>query len=116
MHGGVGIADPVYGERTGRSAGGAVVATGRLREWVDEWVGVDVALMPDALLADTFIEVRREIERLESLAGRLLMAVEGRGIPYGQGATSVSAWAQWQTGQRWQDAKASYDSARVCER
>ncbi len=66
-------------------------------------------------LADRFVELRAEIDRLESQAARLLVAVEDRGIPYGQGATSVGAWAQWRTGQRWADAKASFDAGLACE-
>jgi hypothetical protein len=84
---------------------------------VNELVGLeDLESLTDAGLADTFIEVRREIDRLESVAARLVAGVEGRGIPYSQGATSVAAWAQWHTGQRWAEAKASFDAGVACER
>ena len=82
----------------------------------DELVALDVAGLGDVAVADTFIGLRREIERLESVAAQLLVAVEGRGIAYGQGATSVWAWAQWHTGQRWMEAKASFDAGVACER
>ncbi len=76
---------------------------------------IDTSLWSDAALADTFIGLRREIDRLESVAARLFVAAEGRGIPYGQGATSPAAWAQWRTGQRWAEAKASFDAGLACE-
>ncbi|HEY1739608.1 MAG TPA: DUF222 domain-containing protein, partial [Acidimicrobiia bacterium] len=87
-----------------------------LRDMVDALVGLeDLSGLTDAGLADTFIDVCREIDRLESVAARLLVGVEGRGIPYSQGATSVAAWAQWHTGQRWAEAKASFDAGIACE-
>src|SRR5207248_3579713 len=51
----------------------------------------------------------------EAVAAMLLSAVEGRGIPYSDGATTTAAWAQWRAGQRWRDAKASLDAATGCE-
>jgi hypothetical protein len=87
-----------------------------LRDSVDQLVGLeDLSGLTDAGVADMFCEARREIDRLESLAARALACVEGRGIPYSQGATSVAAWAQWHTGQRWAEAKASFDAGIACE-
>jgi hypothetical protein len=91
------------------------VDVGGLTEVVDRLAAIDKGYWPDVAVADTFIEVRREIDRLESVAAGLLVAVEGRQIPYGDGATSVSAWAQWRTGQRWSEAKASFDAGVACE-
>ena len=76
----------------------------------------DFSEWTDTALPDTFCDVRREIDRLESVAAGLLASIEGRRIPYGDGATSAPAWAQWQAGRRWQDAKASLDAGRVRER
>ncbi|HEY3831070.1 MAG TPA: hypothetical protein VGO03_02140, partial [Acidimicrobiia bacterium] len=80
-----------------------------LRGLVDRLIGdaADFSGLPDAGLADVFCELRREIDRLEGSAARMLAGIEGRGIPCGAGAASAAAWAQWQAGQRWQDAKAS---------
>ncbi len=89
--------------------------TDRLREVVDQFAGIDASNWPDVAVADTFIELRREIDRLECVAARLLVAVEGRQIPHGDGATSVFAWSQWRTGQRAPEAKASFDAGVACE-
>ncbi len=90
--------------------------TDRLRDVVDGLTATDVGSWPDAAIVDTYIDLRREIDRLECVAARLLVAVEGRGVPYSSGATSVSAWSQWQTGQRAAEAKASFDAGAACER
>ena len=82
---------------------------------VSRLAGTDLSACPDGLLAEAFIDLRREVDRLEALAARVLVAVEGRTIPYGEGAVSVAAWAQWRTGQRWADAKASFDAGLACE-
>src|SRR3954471_10816564 len=76
---------------------------------------IDTSLLCDAALADWFIELRAEIDRQEAVAARLLAAVQGRGIPLADGASSTAAWAQWKAGQRWQDAKASLDAGLVCD-
>jgi hypothetical protein len=59
--------------------------------------------------------VRREIDRLEASAARLLAGVHHRGIPAGDGAASTPAWSQWQTGQRVSEARASLDAGTACE-
>ena len=88
---------------------------GILRAATDALVAVDVSRWPDAAIAGMFVELRREVDRLESVASRLLVAVEGRGIPYSSGATSIAAWSQWHTGQRAVEAKASFDAGLACE-
>ena len=82
----------------------------QLGDAVDEIGSLDATAETDAALADTFIELRRQIDRLECTAAHVLASIEGRCIPYGAGATSAPAWAQWHTGQRWQEAKASFDA------
>ena len=91
------------------------VGLDRLGEAVDEIATFDVMAETDAALVDTFIELRRQIDRLECTTANVLASIEGRRIPYGAGAASAPAWAQWQTGQRWQDAKASFDAGLACE-
>ncbi len=81
----------------------------------DRLVSTDTSVWPDVALANAFVEVRREIDRLEACAGVLLRAVEGRGVPCAEGASSTVAWVQWRTGQRWRPAKASLDAAVACE-
>src|SRR3954447_17883519 len=76
---------------------------------------IETSLLCDAALAERFIELRAEIDRQEAVAARLLAAVQGRGIPLADGASSTAAWAQWKAGQRWQDAKASLDAGLVCD-
>src|SRR3954470_17611520 len=76
---------------------------------------VDTPALCDAALADRFIELRAHIDRQEAVAAQLLAAVQGRGIPCADGASSTAAWVQWKTGQRWREAKASLDAGMVCE-
>ncbi len=95
---------------------GAVLAgTDELREVVDGFAAIDVSSWPDAAISDTYVDLRREIDRLECVAARLLVAVADRGVPYTSGATSVAAWSQWHTGQRAVEAKASFDAGVACE-
>jgi hypothetical protein len=44
-----------------------------------------------------------------------MVAEHRRGVAAGEGATSTAAWVQWQTGQRFTDARASLDAGRGCE-
>jgi len=88
---------------------------GGLAEAVDELVGTDVGTLCDSELRETVIAARREIDRLEAFVATLLVAVHRRGIPAGDGATSTPAWVQWQTGQRFTDARASLDAGRARE-
>ena len=76
----------------------------------------DLSGWTDARWRTRSVIARREIDRLESFAAGLLAAVDDRRIPCGAGATSAPAWAQWHTGERWQEAKASLDAGRLRER
>ncbi len=81
---------------------------------VDELIGVGVGTMTDAAIHGELIALRREIDRQEHRAAALLVAVHQRGIPCAAGASSTPAWVQWQTGQRWRDAKLSLDAGLAC--
>jgi Domain of unknown function (DUF222) len=82
---------------------------------VDELVEFDASLMCDAEIRESFLALRREIDRQEAVAARLLVGVARRGIPAGDGAASTPAWVQFETGQRFTDAKASLSAGRACE-
>jgi hypothetical protein len=82
---------------------------------VDDLVGIDLSTWSDAAIADEFIALRRDLDRLEAVAARLLVGVHERLVPFGAGASSTPAWAQWRAGQRFQDAKASLDAGFACE-
>src|SRR5689334_22402964 len=86
-----------------------------LAQDVEELVGREVDWMPDAEVRATFVELRREIDRLEACAARLLAVLHRRGLPAGDGAVSTPAWVRWQTGQRTCDARAALDTALACE-
>jgi hypothetical protein len=45
----------------------------------------------------------------------LLVALHGRGIPSGEGASSTPVWVQFQTGQRVRDARVSLATGRAVE-
>jgi hypothetical protein len=70
------------------------VGLSRLGQAVDEIAALDVTIETDAAIADTFIELRGLIDRLECSASHLLATVEGRRIPHADGASSVPAWPQ----------------------
>ncbi len=82
---------------------------------VDELVGVAVNGMTDAAIGAEYAQLRREIDRQEHRAAALLVAVHQRGIACAAGASSTPAWVQWQTGQRWRDAKVSLDAGLACD-
>jgi hypothetical protein len=86
-----------------------------LERTIDELAALDVSALCDSEIRETFVALRRDIDRLEASAARLLATVHGRGIPAGDGASSTSAWAQSHTGQRFSDAKASLDAGQACE-
>jgi len=88
---------------------------GGLAQAVDELVGLDVSMMCDSEIRETLIAARREIDRQEAFVATLMVAVHRRGIPAGDGATSTPAWVQWQTGQRFTDARSSLEAGRACE-
>jgi hypothetical protein len=73
----------------------------------DELLDLDARLLCDSEIRAAYLDARHKIDRLEACAAKLLAAVHGRGIPAGDGASSTAAWAQWQTGQRISEAKAS---------
>ncbi len=83
---------------------------------VDVVVGVDVAGFDDAGVRAEFVAVRREIDRLEAHAARLLAVAHRRLIPVGEGAASTPSWARQVSGQRPGDAKASLDAGLAGER
>ena len=82
---------------------------------VDELVDVDASLLCDGEIRERFIEARREIDRLESYAAGMLVGVHRRGVPAGEGATSTPMWVQFQTGQRFRDARISLATGKACE-
>src|SRR5882724_2005395 len=82
---------------------------------IDELVGMPIGDLPDAAIRAEYLAVRRQIDRLEHRAAGLLVAVDGRGIPDGDGAVSTPAWSQWQTGQRYGDAQRSLAAGQACE-
>jgi hypothetical protein len=82
---------------------------------VDEVVGRDVGLMPDSEIRETIIALRREVDRAEAFAARLVAVAHHRTIPAGDGAASTPAWLQWQTGQRVSEAKAVLAAGLACE-
>jgi hypothetical protein len=86
-----------------------------LADVVDELVDVDTSELCDGELRARFLEVRREIDRLESYAARVLVGAHGRGVPAGEGASSTPMWVQFQTGQRVRDARNSLNAGKACE-
>jgi hypothetical protein len=82
---------------------------------LDELEALDPSLLSDSEIRETFIELRRENDRREAVAARLLVALHGRGIPAGEGATSTPVWVQFHTGQRFRDARISLATGRACE-
>jgi Domain of unknown function (DUF222) len=82
---------------------------------VDELVDADVSEMCDSELRETFVASRRNADRHASFEARVLLAIQRRGIPAGDGASSTAAWAQWQSGLRVSEAKAILATAKACE-
>ncbi len=76
---------------------------------------LDPSDMCDSEIRERYIETRRAIDRAEAYAARLLVAIAGRGIPSGDGASSTPAWVQLQTGQRFRDARISLAAGKACE-
>jgi hypothetical protein len=83
---------------------------------VDALVDLDLSGCSDSELRETYIEMRRDIDRREAFVARVLACLHGRGIPAGDGASSTPAWARWQTGQRFNEARASLDAGKACDR
>jgi hypothetical protein len=82
---------------------------------VDELVDVDATGFCDGELRARFIEVRREIDRLEHYAAAMLVGAHRRGVPAGEGASSTPVWVQFQTGQRMRDGRLSLAVGKACE-
>jgi hypothetical protein len=82
---------------------------------VDRLVGCDVADLSDAGLCTEFVDISREMDRLEHRRAVVLLAIDRRGIPSGVGAVSAAAWAQRQTGLVLRDAREALDAAAACE-
>ena len=59
---------------------------------IAELEALDPSLLCDSEIRATFIELRRENDRREAVAARLLVALHGRGIPAGEGASSTPVW------------------------
>src|SRR5450432_1986486 len=82
---------------------------------IAELEALDPSLLCDSEIRDTFIELRRENDRREAVASRLLLALHRRGVPRGEGASSTPMWVQFQTGQRTRDARLSLATAKAVE-
>jgi hypothetical protein len=81
----------------------------------NELEGLDPSLLCDAEIRATFIELRRDNDRREAVAARLLVALHRRGVPAGEGASSTPVWVQYETGQRLRDARLSFATGKACE-
>jgi Domain of unknown function (DUF222) len=81
---------------------------------IDALIDADLSSWPDAAIADMHIALRRDIDRREAVAAKLLVGVHDRLVAFGEGASSTPAWAQWRSGQRAGDAKASLDTGLAC--
>jgi hypothetical protein len=82
---------------------------------VDELVDVDVSMLCDSEIREAYVASRRNADRQACFEARLLAAAHLRGIPAGDGASSTPVWAQWQTGQRVSEARASLEAGTTCE-
>jgi len=58
---------------------------------VDGLAGVDLAEFGDSELREIYLSLRRDLDRQEAFAARLLACVHGRGIAAGDGASSTPA-------------------------
>jgi Domain of unknown function (DUF222) len=85
-----------------------------LERTVEELAALDVSVLCDSEIREIFLDLRRDIDRREAVAARLLAVLHGRGIPAGDGASSTPAWVQSQTGQRFSEARASLDAGQAC--
>jgi hypothetical protein len=65
---------------------------------IDELEALDPSLLCDSEIRETFIAMRRENDRREAVAARLLVALHGRGVPAGDGSSSTPVWVQYKTG------------------
>jgi uncharacterized protein DUF222 len=82
---------------------------------IDELEALDPSLLCDAEIREMFIDMRRENDRREAVAARMLVALHRRGVPRGEGASSTPMWVQFQTGQRLRDARLSLATAKAVE-
>jgi hypothetical protein len=81
----------------------------------DELERLDPSLLCDSEIRETFIEVRRENDRREAVAARMLVALHRRGVPAGEGASTTAMWVQYETGQRLRDARLALATAKAVE-
>src|SRR3978361_1631756 len=81
----------------------------------DELEALDPSLLCDSEIRETFIALRRENDRREAVAARLLVALHRRGVPKGEGASSTPIWVQYQPGQRRRDARLSLATGKAVE-
>jgi hypothetical protein len=82
---------------------------------IDELEALDPSLLCDSEIRETFIELRRDNDRREAVAARMLVALHRRGVPKGEGASSTPMWVQFQTGQRTRDARLSLATGKACD-
>jgi hypothetical protein len=82
---------------------------------IDELEALDPSFLCDSEIRETFIELRRENDRREAVAARMLVALHRRGVPRGEGASSTPMWVQFQTGQRTRDARVSLATSKATE-
>ena len=80
-----------------------------------ELEALDPSVLCDSEIRETFIELRRENDRREAVAARMLVALHRRGVPKGEGASSTPMWVQFQTGQRLRDARLSLAVGKASE-
>src|SRR5882724_6237056 len=80
-----------------------------------ELEALDPSVLCDSEVRATFIELRRENDRREAVAARMLVALHRRGVPKGEGASSTPMWVQFQTGQRLRDGRLSLAVGKASE-
>ena len=78
-----------------------------------ECLALDVASLSDAAVRELFLEARAEADRWELVCARLAAAVDQRGIPNEDGATSTPMWMQHHSGQHRAEAKQSVNVGRA---
>jgi hypothetical protein len=81
----------------------------------DELERLDASRLCDSEIRETYIALRRDNDRREAVAARLLIALHRRGVPKGEGASATTMWVQFQTGQRSRDTRVSLNTGKVCE-
>jgi hypothetical protein len=87
----------------------------RLTCAVDRVIDAELDELSDAAVRDEFVELCRELDRLEHRRARLLAAIHRRGIPDAVGALSTAKWAEQQTGLPVRDARDALHAGLACE-